>query len=112
MPIKVDHRPDRPLEKAVNEECPDHLKDTFVGQVTWPVHKAAHTFLEELVVGKDFTDEGELQTILDTWPDFAKGHEVARLGKDFATLTVVGDVITFPQRGPGGGFQIALVQAA
>ena len=112
MPIKVEHRPDRPLERAVNKECPDDLKDTLVGQVTWPVHRAAHTFLEEQVVGKDFADKGKLQEVLDTWPDFAEDHEVTRLGKDFATLTVVGEVITFPQRGPGGGLQIAIVQAA
>jgi len=111
MPVTVEHRPDRLLEMAVRGECPARLKGTFIDQVTWPVHRAAHQFLEEQLVGKTFADDSELQAVLDTWPQFAEG-KVPRLSKDFATLRVKGEVITFPECGLGGGLQIALIKEA
>jgi len=112
MPIVVKHRSDRLLERAVKEECPDHLKDTAVGQVTWPVHRAAHQFLEELVVGKTFADESELEAVLSTWPQFADG-KVNRISEEFAHLWIrEGRVVSFLDKGPGGGLMIAIIKAA
>lgn len=112
MQLVVEHRSDGLLERAVKEECPDDLKGTFIDQITWPVHRAAHQFLEEQVVGKTFVDEAELQSVLDTWPQFVEGR-VNHLSKDFAYLWIRdGRVVSFPDRSPGGGLQIALIQAA
>jgi len=110
MTIKVEHRPDQLLQKHAREGCPPHLENTFIGQVTLPTHKALLEFLDEKVVGRKFADEGELQKVLDTWPEFAEAKGLPWLDKAFATLSVSSrETIACPDKGPGGPFEVGLL---
>lgn len=109
MAIIVEHRPDQLLQENVRDGCPPGLENTFVGQVTVPTHKALLEFLDERVVGHEFADEGELQLVLDTWPEFVQG-KVPRWSRDFDALRITGNgTIAFRKESPGGPFEVGVI---
>jgi len=111
MTIKVEHRPDQLFQQCAKRDCPPHLENTFIGKVTLPTHRALLGFLNEKVVGREFKDEGELQKVLDTWPEFAKAQGLPYLDKAFATLSVSSrGTVACPDKGPGGPLEVGLVK--
>ena len=111
MAIKVEHRPDRLLQENIEKGCPPGLEKTFVGKVMFPIHKALVEFLNTRVINRRFENKEELQKILDSWPEIAKGKGLY-VTKEFAALQITPrNTIACPDKGLGGPLEIGIVRS-
>lgn len=111
--IIVKHGPDCLLQKSVEAGIPGNTRGTFVEEVTKPVHRALLKFLDAGVVGTH-ESESALREILESWPGYAKarGIDINGAARDFQRLWITRERTIAAAFGPGGNFEIALIEKA
>jgi hypothetical protein len=109
--ISVKHQPNNLLRQNLASSVPEELKNTFVAEVTYPVHKAMLQLLNTKVI-REHATEKNLAAILESWPEYVAAHgvNVKISAKNFKQLRITQQHTITAASGINGNFEIASIK--